>query len=281
MAAEIDNAPTLVELAGPTPPNSIEFDGVSLAPLLRCEPGWAECRIHSTQHPRFYVDGKRQMNAPQPCGRSAVLDERWRLADGNELYEIDADPAHAHDVAADYPGEVARLRTACDRWSAEVSATVRDRGEIPIGAEGGNPTRLTGFDWHPDGGSAHHAVLQDPERYRECDGAFRAVRVSESGKHAFTLMERPPEADYRIACAEAHVKTGPFEAGQSIPAGARPVPFETDLEAGSTELWTWFDRADGTARGAYFVDGERLRPAGAEPDVSQTWEESAIARIEP
>ena len=118
---------------------------------------------------------------------------------------------------------------------------------------------MTSFDWRPDGGPANHAVMQDPERAREYDGdCFWAVRVAESGKYAFTLMERPPEADYPIEGVEARIKIGPFEAGQSIPSGARSVRFENELEAGSTELWTWFDRVDGTTRGAYFVDVERL-----------------------
>ena len=102
--------------------------------------------------------------------------------------------------------------------------------------------------------------MQDPERFRAYDGdCFWAVRVAESGVYAFTLMERPPEADYAIEGVEARIEIGPFEARRAIPPGARSMRFETELEAGSTKLWTWFDRADGTTRGAYFVDVERIR----------------------
>ena len=260
LAAGIDVAPTLVELAGLERPKPIEFDGRSLVPLLRCEPGWADGRVHFTQHSQFYVKGKRQMNDPQPYFKSAVLDERWRLVDGQELYDIKADPTQANDVSADPPEEVARLRAAYDEWWAQVTGPAHEYVEIPIGAEGGNPTRLTSFDWRPDGGRANHAVMQDPEQFREYDGdSFWAVRVAESGMYASALMERPPEADYLIEGATARIKIGPFEAGQSIPSGARSVRFEAELEAGSAELWTWFDRADGTTRGAYNVDVERLR----------------------
>ena len=259
LAAGIDVVPTLIELVDLELPKPIEFDGRSLAPLLRDEPGWAEGRIHFTQHTQISVNGKRQMDDPQPYQRSAVLDERWRLVDGKELYDIKADPAQASDLAADHPEEVNRLRAAYDEWWAQVSGAAHEYVEIPIGADGGNPTRLTSFDWRPDGGPPNQAVMQNAERLRQYDGdSFWAVRVAESGLYAFTLMERPPEADYPIEGVEARIKIGSIESKQSIPADARSVRFETELDKGSTELWTWFDRADGTTRGAYFVDVERL-----------------------
>ena len=260
LAAGIDVVPTLVELANLELPKPIEFDGRSLAALLRDEPGWAEGRIYFTQHTQIFVEGKRQMDDPQPYQRSAVLDEQWRLVDGKELYDIQADPAQANNIAAEHPREVARLKAAYDAWWSQVSGPAHEYVEIPIGADGGNPTRLTSFDWRPDGGPPNQAVIQDPERVRSYDGhCFWAVRAAESGTYAFTLMERPPEADYPIEGVEARIKIGALEAAQPIPPDARSVRFETELEAGSTELWTWFDRADGTTRGAYFVDVERLR----------------------
>ena len=261
LAAGIDVAPTLVELADLELPKPIEFDGRSLVPLLRDEPGWADGRVHFTQHTQFYVEDKRQMDDPQPYLNSAVLEERWRLVEGKELYDIKADPAQANDIAGDHPEEVARLRAAYGEWWAQVSAPAHEYVEIPLGAEGGNPTRLTSFDWRPDGGPPNQFVIQDPERFRGYDGdSFWAVRVAESGRYAFTLMERPPEADYPIEGVEARIRIGPFEAAESIPTGARSVRFEAELEAGSNKLWTWFDREDGTTRGAYFVDVERLSP---------------------
>ena len=99
LAAGIDVAPTLVELADLELPKPIEFDGRSLVPLLRDEPGWPDGRVHFTQHTQFYVEGKRQMDDPQPYLNSAVLEERWRLVGGKELYDIKADPAQANDIA--------------------------------------------------------------------------------------------------------------------------------------------------------------------------------------
>ena len=261
LAAGIDVVPTLVDLAGLELPQQIAFDGRSLVPLLKDEAGWPDGRVHFTQHTQIYVEGKRQMDAPQPYLRSAVLDERWRLVDGEELYDIKADPAQANDLAADHPEEVARLRAAYDEWWDQVSGPASEYVEIPIGADGGNPARLTSFDWRPDGGPPNQAVIQDPERVRAYDGdSFWAVRVAEAGTYAFTLMERPPEADHPIEGVRARIKIGSFEAAASILPHARSVRFEAELEAGLARLWTWFDRVDGSTRGAYFVDAERLQP---------------------
>ncbi len=71
------------------------------------------------------------------------------------------------------------------------------------------------------------------------------------------MMERPPGADYPLGGVETRTKVGSLEPRESTPPGGRSVRFETELEAGSTELWTWLDRADGASRGAYFVHVER------------------------
>lgn len=259
LTAGIDVVPTLVELCGLELPKPIEFDGRSLAPLLRDATGWADGRLYFTQHTQFFVDGKRQMDDPQPYLNSAVLDERWRLIDGKELYDVEADPSQERDVAEDHLDEAARLRAAYDAWWEEVSGPAHEYVEIPLGVDGGNPARLTSFDWRPDGGPPNQMVIQDPEQFRRYDGdSFWAVAIDQPGKYVFILMERPPEADYPIEGVTARIKLGDFEARQAIEPGARSVRFEAELEAGPGKLWTWFDRADGTTRGAYFVDVERV-----------------------
>jgi len=263
LTTNIDVTPTLIELAELKLPKSIEFDGRSLVPLLRNEHGWADGRIHFTQHSQFTYEGVRQMDKPKAFLNSCVLDEQWRLVDGKELYDIKTDPGQASDVSTEHPEEVERLRRAYDAWWREVSEPAIEYIEIPIGADGGNPSRLTSFDWRPKGGPPNQAVMQNREAVRNYEGnSFWAVNVAKSGTYSFTLMERPPEAEYAIEGAEARLKIGPFEGRQSIPDGARSVRFEAELEEGSAKLWTWFDRADDSTRGAYYCDVERLPGPG-------------------
>ena len=250
LATGIDVDPTLVELADPELPKPIEFDGRSLAPLLRDEPGRVDGGTQFAQHPQTYVNGKGQMDDPQPYLKSAVLGDRWRLVDGKELYEVKADPGQANDVATESAQGVVTLRAPYGEWWAQVSGPAHEHIE--------NPIRQIGFDWRPNGGPANHAVKRDPDLFREYDeDPCWAVRVAESGRYRFTLMDRQPEADYPIEGVEARITSGPFTAARSMPSSARSVRFETELAAGSSELWSWFDRADDASRGEYFVNLER------------------------
>ena len=45
---------------------------------------------------------------------------------------------------------------------------------------------------------------------------------------------------------------------QAVSKGATGVRFETDLPAGDTKIHTWLYEKDGSSRGAYFVEVERL-----------------------
>ena len=255
LIAHIDFVPTLIDLLGLELPREIRFDGVSLAPLLRDEPGFPEDRVHFVQHQQFRVGRKMQMDKPQPWLHSSVLTEQWRLIDGKELYDIEADPGQQHDLAAGHPDEVERLRQAYEGWWSEVSGPATNYERIVVGSDEENPTRLTSFDWRPDGGPPNQAVMQLPsaERNRWASNGFWALEVEGPGRYSIKLRERPPEAQYPIEGVKARVRIADFSAEKPIPAGAEEIRFEADLPAGSHDLQTWFDQKDGTSRGAYFV----------------------------
>lgn len=67
---------------------------------------------------------------PDPDRNWPASDGRFKLANG-ERFDLEADPGETTDVAARHP-EVARgLRTAFDRWFADVTAG-RDYGRVPL-----------------------------------------------------------------------------------------------------------------------------------------------------
>src|SRR5262249_55454185 len=71
-----------------------------------------------------------------------------------QLFDIAADPYEQHDLAAQQPELVTRLRGEYDRWFEDVG---RPRGYAPpriaLGAPQENPTELTRQDWRgPRGG---------------------------------------------------------------------------------------------------------------------------------
>jgi arylsulfatase A-like enzyme len=139
LAGHIDVVPTLLEACG-AQAGKHSIDGRSLMPLLRDPEARWENRVmffqwHRGDEPVLYRD----------C---AARDDRWKMVKGSELYDLQADPAEAKDVAAEHPAELARLRKAYEDWFKDVSAP---RGYAPprihVGARQENPVILTRQDW--------------------------------------------------------------------------------------------------------------------------------------
>ncbi|MDF9799345.1 arylsulfatase A-like enzyme [Catalinimonas alkaloidigena] len=92
LLAHIDLLPTLVDLADLSWTETKKIDGKSFAPLLR---GQAEDWKART----LIVDSQRTLNLVK-WRKSAVMDDRWRLVNGEELYNINEDLGQKNNVAA-------------------------------------------------------------------------------------------------------------------------------------------------------------------------------------
>jgi len=271
MALHVDVLPTLIELCGLRPPEDIEFDGQSLAPLLRGRadelPG---DRVHFVQY--------HQSTEPPEMWTNAVMTRRWRLVRGLELYDIKADPAQRHDVAAAHPDVVERLRRAHEAWWQEVSPLFERYCPISLGNERENPTRLDAMDVLGDvaWNQCHIAAA------RKSTGTW-AVDVERTGRYRVSLRRWPEELGLPIdeplpreqadrlapyqpvdECRSIHPVRATltlFGRQWELPVkpGQREVTFELILEqTGETRLEAWFFGADGERQGAYYVYVHRL-----------------------
>lgn len=81
----IDIVPTLLDLTGSSKPEKLNFDGISLRPLLdsATDADWPE---------RFLVTDSQRVFDPIKWRQSAVMSNQWRLVNGTELYDIKDDP---------------------------------------------------------------------------------------------------------------------------------------------------------------------------------------------
>lgn len=247
LAAHLDVLPTLLELCGIEKPSELALDGRSLIPLLNGTADWS---------PRTLFVQSHRIEHPEPWRKSAVLTDRWRLVNGTELYDMKTDPGQKTDVASRYPDLSARLRQAYKDWYADVSTRFDEYVPIQLGAADANPTTLTCHDWHADLPQIpwnQQQVSRDPEA-----NGFWAVEVLRDGTYEFTLRGRPAGVEHRLPPGTARIQIGNVEARQPIPAEASAVSLVVDLKAGESRLQTWLDGQDGTSRGAFFVEVQRV-----------------------
>jgi arylsulfatase B len=270
MCLDIDLLPTFIELCGLPEPAEADFDGASVAPLLRGEAaGLGGDRVHFLKN--------RQGTEVPPMWVGAAMTRRWRLVGGEELYDIEADPGQRHDVAAEHPDVVQRLRGAWEEWYAGIEPHIHEYCPIVIGHDAENPMRLDAMDvmgdvaWH----QTHICQAQ------KSSGTW-TVEVAEKGTYIVRLCRWPEELGLAIdACvspeeARRHIYAPPEGTCVTVqPAGARlavgdqewrcevepgrkEVTFEVELEpGGTTTLDAWFQDPDGEERGAYYVYIER------------------------
>jgi arylsulfatase A-like enzyme len=271
-----DLLPTLADLAGIDQVPE-KLDGVSLAPLLSGEQDALADRmlvINYSRMPNFKVTYKTENPAIPAREGALVLWKQWRLLEDRELYDVSADPHQDHDVAEKHPEVVAAMRAHLDSWWDSVKRDVLEPQRVIIGHDAENPLLLTACEWLD--------VFVDQQRQIRAGERKNGVwhlTVARPGRYEFTLRRWPKESGLRLEAAAPAVDVvdGHYAAGRAIPiasgriklgsheVAAEPmsdgcgVRFEIDLEAGPTELQTWFLNAEGQELlGAYYVDVRRL-----------------------
>lgn len=272
----VDLLPTFIELCGLVAPRKGEFDGMSVAPLLRGQGQELPERIHFIQY--------RQNTDPPEKWANAVMTRRWRLVGGTELYDIQADPGQERDVAAEYPEVVARLRAAHEGWWAEISPGLDKHCPHILGNDHENPTRLDAMDVMGD-------IAWDQPHVREARKSMGtwAVEVERAGRYRFALRRWPAElglpidavpegedgpgevnspalnrrhgasgVDVALHPCRAQIRIGDCEQTVEVEPGAREAVCEFDLEPLEGTLDAWFVDESGERQGAYYVYVELL-----------------------
>ncbi len=260
LTANIDMLPTLAELCGIDVPHAGELHGRSVAPLLRGEADdWPD---------RVLVTDSQRVDHPVKWRQSAVMTDRWRLVNGEELYDIQADPGQRADVAGDHPDVVADLREHYEHWWELVSVDFGDDPAIVLGSEHEAEARITGHDWHGEECPWNQGHVREG---LVCNGHW-VVEAARAGTYAFELRRWPREEARGLAegiddepvegwwsggraipIRTARLRVGDVERTVDVEPGAESVTFRLDLPAGRTRLQTWLTDADGAELGSYFV----------------------------
>ena len=230
LAAHIDLLPTLLDACGQTPPAGVKLDGRSLWPLLKGErPEWPGRTLFFQWH---------RGDVPEAFRDCAAVTQQYKLVNGKELYDLQADPAERNDIAADHTDIVQCLRAEYAAWFKDVSSTRGyDPPRIVLGTVHENPSVLTRQDWRGPGG------------WGDNDAGWWEVSVAETASYRVTV-QFPRQAsggevvfrlngvDLRQPCDKTTSRCA-FPATQ-IPAGDGRLELwseETNTRKGALRVW--------------------------------------------
>lgn len=257
-----DVLPTLIELCGLRKPRRAGFDGVSLARLLRGQ------QEHLPNRKLVIQFSRMQAPAPQK-GDAAVLWQRWRWVQGQELYDLRTDFAQRTNLIAQQPAVAAVMRAAYDKWWAGVAPRVNQLSAITIGAKAENPCQLSPADWADsffDQGAQVRSGLRRNGAWNvvvERAGAYeielrRWARETGAALDAGLPAHRHTDGEFpagvALPIAKARLRIAGFDQSREVAGSEKAAVFRANLRSGRTRLETWFYDADGREiSGAYYV----------------------------
>ncbi len=155
IAAHIDIFPTVLDAAGADLPEGVNFDGVSVLPLLdRTKAKWADRALFLQSH---------RGDEPVEFHHFAVRTQDWKLVRDTgfgsetikdekpfELYRVSEDEGESKNLASEEPEKLAEMKKLYRDWLADVSSTRPDNYAPPrivIGSDEEPVSDLSIQDW--------------------------------------------------------------------------------------------------------------------------------------
>ncbi len=242
--AHIDVLPTLLDLCGIRAENAAELDGISLAPLLRGE---------VDELPERAIVIQLQPDVPQKWHHTALIQGRWRLINGEELYDVESDPGQTRDLAAESRDIVDGLSLEYDSWWQGMQDACAQTVAIPVGSEHENPTILSARDWHPTSGRVPWMQTWIDDPAYDATG-YWMIDARAAGTYQIELRAHPREADLPMGVIAASLRIGASEYSQPCLETDAMAGFTVELSAGVISLSSLLvDAAGQRERGAYYV----------------------------
>lgn len=255
MTAHVDLLPTFMDLTKTNLPKNLDLDGESIKPLLYNKSvSWLD-RVLFTDSQRVYT--------PIKWKSTAVMSQKWRLLNENELYNIEKDPGQEKNVAAQFPETVQRLSKAYDAMWNKMEPGFAVPTYITVGTKYENPAVLTSHDWR--GKVSPVPWNQGHIKKGVNSNGYWLAKFDVPGKYRFSLRRWAVEAklpidhlekDKSLTDAKLYIDDNSWEG--KIKANAEDVSFELEVEAGLRKLQTAFIEKGKEIRGAYYLVIEKI-----------------------
>jgi arylsulfatase A-like enzyme len=244
LAAHIDVLPTLMGLCGVTKPDGPPVDGIDLSQRLRSGAATLPDRT-------LFVHSQRIPN-PEKWRKCSVMTERWRLVNGKQLFDIQADPGQRQEISAQHPKVVQRMTGDYDAWWKSLSVVFDRPIRIGLGSDAEPVTQLHPHDWQVTS-QAQSSWHQNHVRKGHMGRGLWFVDVKKAGRYQIELRRWPRHVDKGMEAERAKIAIGGVSPTATISPSDAKVVFTVDLKAGPTTLEASVTLPNGKERGAYFV----------------------------
>lgn len=201
LTAHIDILPTLADLCNIDVDRTLNPDGYSLQEAIFKEK-------HQLKDRTLVIEVQRDMT-PEKFKKSVVLKNNWRLVNGHELYNLNADPGQINDISEHYPDTVKELVNIYNNYYTSVTTGIKHSKAPIVGSSQEKETVLTSADWTPldqrlTPWNQHHVS----SGYKQ--EGYWDVRIEKAGNYRIEISRWPREAG--LAMNEAMVPRDTIDA---------------------------------------------------------------------
>ncbi|WP_152285462.1 arylsulfatase [Flavicella marina] len=269
----VDVLPTLAELCGISlPKNHKELAGESIVPMLKNP---------DTTNERMLITDSQRIQVPEKWRGSAVMQQKWRLIDGKELYNLEKDKGQRNNLADKFPEKVTEMRSFYEKWWKKVSVDFEKEIYFKVGLDIENPIALTCHDIHAANGN--QPWNQIAIRNGDLGKGYWCLDIKKSGKYKVSLRRYPIESDLNINAtipaitkkelpgldrelpigknlqySKASVKIGEIYREVSVSDTDKSADFIMELPSGKTKMNANFYKDEHLKNVAYYVYIEKL-----------------------
>ncbi len=268
LTAHVDMLPTFASLTGIDYEPTKTMDGTDISGYLLGE---------KEAPKRMLVTDTQRVPWPVKGRNSCVMDDKWRLIKGKELYDISKDPGQIDNIADEFPEKVAEMNAFYDSWwqdvISETKFSVIELGLDSVDVITCHDARTT--DKYPPWNQQmiRKGDVMEPAKF--------TIKFVEAGKYKFSLRRWPAESGLALGASvndgfpalpymdksidgnamkfeKAYLKIGDEEYTTDLNNSDQAAILEAQVETGETELTAYFDMENGDQCNAFYVYVEKL-----------------------